>query len=162
MLELLTVLLQLLQSITGGVATSTTPVATPASTTAAVLRVIDGDTIDVRIGDTTERVRYLGIDTPEPYAGTAPECYATEASAANRALVANQTVTLVRDTENRDDYNRLLRYVYVGDTFVNAALVADGYATALPIAPNTRHAQQLYALERQAASSTVGLWQTCR
>jgi micrococcal nuclease len=132
-----------------------------ATTTASVVRVIDGDTIDVQLGDTVERVRYIGIDTPEPYAGTAPECFAQEASAANRALVAERVVTLVRDQEDRDDYNRLLRYVYVGDTFVNWELARTGYATALPIPPNTRFAGELYAATQAAQTEALGLWGAC-
>lgn len=162
MLEFLTLLLQLLQSVTGDVATTTAAAVPSATTTAAVVRVIDGDTIDVQWRGTVERVRYLGIDTPEPYAGSAAECYAAAASAANRKLVADKTVSLVRDTENRDAYNRLLRYVYVDDTFVNAALVQSGHATALPIKPNTRYAQRFYKLEQAAAAEAVGLWSACR
>ncbi len=93
--------------------------------TALVVDVIDGDTIDVRLGGDTYRVRYIGVNTPE----RDEPCY-FEATAANAVLVEGQTVTLVRDVSETDRYGRLLRYVYAGPVFVNAELVAQGYAEA--------------------------------
>ena len=133
-----------------------------ATSTATVVRVLDGDTVEVELGNRRERVRYIGIDTPEPYAGTAPECFASEASAANRELVANREVQLVADAEDRDDYNRLLRYVYVDGVFVNAELMRGGFATALPVKPNTRHASYFFDLETKAREEPRGLWSACR
>src|SRR5690242_16559960 len=70
-----------------------------------VVRVVDGDTIRVRLGDRTERVRYIGIDTPESVKpGTPVQCYAKRAAAANAALVAGRRVCLVGDVEHRDRY----------------------------------------------------------
>ncbi|HEX3053997.1 MAG TPA: thermonuclease family protein, partial [Aggregatilineaceae bacterium] len=86
--------------------------------TGKVVDIIDGDTIDVRISGEVYRVRYIGVNTPE----RDDDCYA-EATNANADLVEGQTVTLERDVSDTDQYGRLLRYVYVGDTFVNAALV---------------------------------------
>lgn len=129
---------------------------------ATVLRVVDGDTIDVLMAGKEERVRYIGIDTPEPYREERSECYAHEASEANTSLVADQTVTLVSDVENRDQYNRLLRYVYVDDLFVNESLVRSGYATVLPIKPNTTFAAKFAAAEIQAREDTLGLWLACK
>ncbi|HMA78739.1 MAG TPA: thermonuclease family protein [Candidatus Paceibacterota bacterium] len=157
MIELLiTWLLQLLLP-----PSTTEQVAQSATSTATVVRVIDGDTIDVRVGGVEERVRYIGIDTPEPYAGTAPECYAAEATAANRALTKSGVVTLVRDTENRDTYNRLLRYVYVDDTFVNEQLVERGFARPLPIPPNMRFASNISLAAQTAQRDARGLWGAC-
>jgi len=94
---------------------------------AQVTRVVDGDTIEVSIGGTLYRVRYIGIDTPETVAPDRPVgCYGPEASAANKALVEGKTVTLEKDVSDVDQYGRLLRYVYVGSTFVNAELVRQG------------------------------------
>ena len=100
---------------------------------AEVIRVIDGDTIEVTIDGKVEKVRYIGIDSPEPYSEEVPECFSKEASMANRNLVENKKVTLVPDLEDRDRYDRLLRYVYVGDVFVNKELVKDGFAEATNI-----------------------------
>jgi len=122
---------------------------------ASVIRVIDGDTIDVRLGGETYRVRYIGIDTPE----RDEQCY-SEATAANTALVQGQTVALVRDVSHTDVHGRLLRYVYVGEVFVNAELVADGYAESRAYPPDT--AQQRYrdSLERAAKSAGRGCYPT--
>ena len=108
------------------------------SPTARVLRVVDGDTILVAVGGRQERVRYIGVDTPEtvkPH--TRVQCFGKRASAANHRLVDGREVRLVADAEARDRYGRLLAYVYrAGDgLFVNEALVRGGYATTLTIAP---------------------------
>jgi micrococcal nuclease len=129
-----------------------------------VVRVVDGDTIRVRLGDRTERVRYIGVDTPESVKpGTPVQCYAKRAAAANAALVAGQRVRLVGDVEHRDRYGRLLAYVYrAGDgAFVNALLVRDGYARTLTIAPNVAHAAEFARLARTAREAGRGLWRAC-
>ncbi len=123
----------------------------PAGDSARVVRVIDGDTIDVNLGGTEYRVRYVGMNTPE----RDEVCY-REAVDANRRLVEGQTVTLVRDTSNTDRYDRLLRYIYVGNTFVNQALVEQGYAEAVRYDPDDQEWQNFVALERQAASANLG------
>jgi micrococcal nuclease len=129
-----------------------------------VVRVVDGDTIRVRLGDRTERVRYIGIDTPESVKpGTPVQCYAKRAAAANAALVAGRRVRLVGDVEHRDRYGRLLAYVYRDDdgAFVNAALVRDGYARTLTIPPNVEHAAEFARLARTAREGGRGLWRAC-
>src|SRR6266545_2629371 len=121
-----------------------------------VVRVVDGDTIRVRVGDRTERVRYIGVDTPESVKpGTPVQCYAKRAAAANAALVAGQRVRLVGDVEHRDRYGRLLAYVYrePDGAFVNALLVRDGYARTMMIAPNVAHARQFSQLAWAARES---------
>jgi micrococcal nuclease len=131
---------------------------------AQVLRVVDGDTIRVRLDGRTERVRYIGIDTPESVKpGTAVQCFAKRASAANAALVAGRSVRLVTDVEQRDRYGRLLAYVYrePDGAFVNARLVRDGYARTLTIAPNVAHARELADLARAARRAHRGLWNAC-
>jgi micrococcal nuclease len=131
---------------------------------AQVLRVVDGDTIRVRLDGRTERVRYIGVDTPESVKpGTAVQCFAKRAAAANAALVTGRSVRLVGDVEQRDRYGRLLAYVYrePDGAFVNARLVRDGYARTLTIAPNVAHARQLSQLARAARESGRGLWAAC-
>jgi micrococcal nuclease len=137
--------------------------------TARVLRVIDGDTIEVSVGGTEEDVRYIGVDTPETVKPGAPvDCYGPQASAANHRLVEGRTVRLVFDRERRDAYGRLLAYVYAragGEAgkplFVNAALVRGGYARTLEIAPNTAHAPELRRLEARSGRAGRGLWGAC-
>jgi micrococcal nuclease len=129
-----------------------------------VVRVVDGDTIRVRIGSRVERVRYIGIDTPESVKpGTPVQCFAEAAHALNARLVAGRRVRLVSDAEARDRYGRLLAYVYrEGDgLFVNAELVRRGYAQTLTIPPNVRHAARLAALAQRARAAGAGLWSAC-
>jgi micrococcal nuclease len=130
-----------------------------------VTRVVDGDTIHVRLGGREETVRYIGMDTPETVKPNTPvQCFGRAASAANHRLVAGARVELRLDAEPRDRYGRLLAYVYRrGDgLFVNGALVRDGFATILTILPNVSHAADLRALERRARAGRRGLWATCR
>lgn len=137
------------------------PVSPLATTTAQVVRVVDGDTIIVRLAGQEEYVRYIGIDTPEFYRDATPECYAAEAARANASLVADQRISLVRDTEDRDGYGRLLRYVYTDSVFVNETLVRNGYARVMPIAPNTNLRDDLYAASLEAQTADRGLWSAC-
>lgn len=121
--------------------------------TARVIRVIDGDTIDVQMNGQTVRIRYLGINTTELRGG---EPCSSEGRQANAALVDGQTVTLVPDEDPQDRYGRELRYVYVGNTFVNAELVRQGWAEAAMYEPNDAHWQELIALEQEAARAGRG------
>ncbi len=133
------------------------------TSTAYVTNVIDGDTIDVRLEgqSNTIRVRYIGIDTPEPYATKIPECGSAEATNRNIELVSGQTVSLVPGLDPYDKYNRLLAYVYVGNVFVNESLVTDGYATVLMMAPNTMYKEQFSDAYYNAYTSKRGIWATC-
>lgn len=121
--------------------------------TAVVTRVIDGDTIVIGTG---QRVRYIGIDTPETYPVKEP--YGMEAWQANRQLVAGKRVRLERDISETDRYGRLLRYVYVDDTLVNAELVRLGLAVARAYPPDTRHQELLEQLEGEARLAGRGMW----
>ncbi len=127
-----------------------------------VVSVVDGDTIRVRLDGEVTTVRYIGIDTPEPYRDAAPACYSSEASARNRELVADREVRLVPDIENKDKYDRLLRYVYVDDMLVNEQLVSEGYATTMTIKPNTQFQTRFAAAQVDARSAGRGLWTACQ
>ncbi len=133
---------------------------------ARVVRVVDGDTIAVRLGDgETEKVRYIGMDTPESVKpGTPVECFAKAASEYNAQLVAGRAVRLVADVEARDRYGRALAYVYrePDGLLVNAELVRGGFARTLTIPPNVRFAGRFAALARAAREAGRGLWSTCR
>lgn len=121
-----------------------------------VTRVIDGDTIVLANND---RVRYIGINTPEIHHPTKEvEWMGNEAKEFNEGLVGARWVTLEFDIEERDRYGRLLAYVYVGDTFVNAELVRRGFAQVYTVPPNVRYADDLLRLEREARASHAGLW----
>jgi micrococcal nuclease len=121
-----------------------------------VKRVIDGDTIELENG---EKVRYIGIDTPETVHPSKPiQYYGKEASEANRSLVEGKEVRLEFDVQQRDKYGRLLAYVYVGDIFVNAWLVENGYAQILTIPPNVKYQDKFLELQRKAREEGRGLW----
>jgi micrococcal nuclease len=130
-----------------------------------VTRVVDGDTVHVRVGARDETVRYIGMDTPETVKPHTPvQCFGQAASAANRRLVAGARVDLRLDAEARDRYGRVLAYVYRhrDGLFVNAALVRGGFATILTIPPNVSHAADLRGLQRDARARRRGLWGACR
>ena len=132
------------------------------SARADVVRVIDGDTIVVRLGDREDDVRYIGIDTPETVKpGTPVQCFGPRAHDFNERIVAGREVRLVFDRERRDVYGRLLAYVYVGDRFVNAELVRRGYARTLTIPPNDSHAGLFHRLAAAAGRAGRGLWGRC-
>ncbi|WP_299030169.1 thermonuclease family protein [uncultured Thermanaerothrix sp.] len=131
----------------------------PAHTTreqAKVIKVIDGDTIEVEINGTPYKVRYIGIDTPE--STTRVEYFGKEAAARNQALVDGQQVILIKDVSETDRYNRLLRYVLVGEVFVNYELVRGGYANTLRYPPDVACADIFREAERQAREERLGLW----
>jgi micrococcal nuclease len=132
---------------------------------ATVVAVVDGDTVDLAFGDDDERVRLIGIDTPETKRPDAPvECYGPEATAfTERLLPAGTAVRVERDVENRDAYGRLLGYVYRAEDgiFVNYELVRQGYATPLAIEPNVAHAELFVDAARAAEGADAGLWAEC-
>ena len=137
-----------------------TPDAAPS--TGVVERVVDGDTVDVVLGDRHERVRLIGIDTPEVYVAEGPpECYGPEASAFTKQLLPEGTeVRLERDVVGRDDYGRLLAYVYlaVDGRMANEMIVAAGVAQPLTIPPNSTFAARFVAAARDADAAWIGLW----
>lgn len=134
----------------------------PASAYALVTRVVDGDTIEARIGGRVEDVRYIGVDTPETVKPDTPvQCFGPRASAFNHHLVERRRVRLDFGVERRDIYGRLLAYVHLGDRFVNATLVRRGLARSLTIPPNDRFAARFRRLELRAARAGRGLWGAC-
>lgn len=131
----------------------------PGRVQARVVRAIDGDTVELETG---ERVRYLGVDTPESEANanlSSPQFYGPEAAAFNRELVEGRTVWLEADTTETDSYDRLLRWVFLDDgQFVQAELVRNGYAFVNIIGPDNRYADLLRDLERTARAERRGVW----
>jgi len=115
-----------------------------------VARVIDGDTIELEGG---QKVRYIGIDTPEKNV-----CYYTEATGKNKDLVEGKEVFLEKDVSETDRYGRLLRYVWKGDTFVNERLVSEGYAKASTYPPDVKHQELFTNAEKSAREANRGLW----
>ncbi len=124
-----------------------------------VIRIIDGDTIELADGRT---LRYIGIDTPEtrhPQKGV--ECYGKEATEFNRWLVEGKSVRLEKDVSETDRYGRLLRYVWVGDIFVNQELVQQGYAHSSSYPPDISKQSEFLTAEQLARQTKLGLWNAC-
>lgn len=123
---------------------------------AHVTRVVDGDTFEIETG---EKVRLIGVDTPETVdPRRAVGCYGKEAWAFTKALLLNNDVRLVKDVSETDVFGRLLRYAYLGDQFVNKTLVAEGYAHAKTYPPDISRQEELRAAERSALFEKKGLW----
>ena len=131
-----------------------------------IAHVIDGDTVDIDIKGRTERVRLIGVNTPETKHPTKPiECFGPEASAyLTQLLPKGTTVRIERDVEARDRYGRMLLYLYLGsnDLFINLDLSARGYGTPMSIEPNTFHRNDFVRAAAQAEAANVGLWKACR
>jgi len=132
---------------------------------ATVERVVDGDTIIVHVDGRRERVRFIGMDTPESVKPNTPvQCFAIAASNRTKALLPPGTsVRLVRDVEQRDKYKRLLAYVYRAkdNLFVNLSLVRDGYAQPYTFPPNVAHTNEFVAAAADARNAGRGLWSAC-
>lgn len=130
---------------------------------ATVLRVIDGDTIQVSLHGQTETVRLIGIDTPETKHPDEPiQCYGPEAEAFTRSLLPpGSAVALELDAQERDKYGRLLTYVWLDDHMVNEVLVAQGYAQTMTVPPNVRYSDRFLAAELLARAEGRGLWGAC-
>ena len=137
----------------------------PQGANARVVKVIDGDTVDVSIDGKVERVRLIGIDTPETKKPNTPiECYGPEASERIAFLLPVGTpVILQRDTEARDHYGRLLGYIFrfSDNLFVNGDLMKGGFARPLAIAPNTTYSKEFSSLATDAQAAKLGLWGAC-
>jgi micrococcal nuclease len=132
---------------------------------ATMIAVVDGDTIDVNIGGHRERVRLIGIDTPETKKPNTPvQCYGPEATRFTKSLLpADEPLHLERDVVARDDFGRMLAYVYLaGDgQFINLTIIRSGYARPLTIPPNVAHADEFVAASRAAQGDNIGLWAGC-
>jgi micrococcal nuclease len=130
-----------------------------------VVHPVDGDTVDVRLGQVEERVRLIGIDTPESVAHDRPvECFGPEAKARLAELLPEGTeVRLERDVEARDRFDRLLAYVHrtADDAFVNLVLVQEGYAESRRYEPNVARQADLDRAEDAARAAGRGLWPVC-
>ena len=143
-----------------------TPKISQPESKAHVLRVIDGDTVELTGGT---KVRYIGIDTPELHHPKIPvQCFGREAMEKNRELVEGRDVILKKDISETDKYGRLLRYVYLLNessregTFVNDFLVRQGYGVVDTFPPDVAHAQDFLAAQKEARENNRGLWAKCQ
>jgi micrococcal nuclease len=122
-----------------------------------VLQAIDGDTAVLINGD---RIRYIGIDTPEEFDARKPvQCFAKEAAVRNKELVDGKTIIFYKDVNQYDNYGRWLGFIYLEDgTFVNEKLVREGYAFAYPYPPDISKSEIFKTAEAYARENKLGLW----
>jgi len=126
---------------------------------ALVTNVVDGDTIEVNVQGKVYKLRYTGIDAPEPNSvDTYTRNIALSSASKNRALVSGREVELKKDISETDKYGRLLRYVYIDELFVNAELVRLGYAQASPYPPDTKYQELFNTLQSEAKAFNRGIW----
>jgi len=128
-------------------------------TTCPVTRVVDGDTIEVTLTGQKEKVRLIGVDTPEtvhPTKGEEP--YGKEASDYTMSRLDGQAVNLEFDVQERDQYGRLLAYVWLGSELFNETLVKEGYAQIATFPPNVKYIDRFRAAQEQAREQNRGLW----
>ena len=162
----------LLGACGGGAVPAPSPPTTGAvEANATVDHIVDGDTIDVVVDGVEERVRLIGIDTPEiahAASGSRPEqvaeCFGDEAKSYTASLLAvGAPVRLERDVVARDDYGRLLAYVYRASdgVLVNYEIIRHGYAQPLTIPPNVAFSDVMVDAARQAEHDDTGLWSAC-
>jgi micrococcal nuclease len=136
-------------------------------TQATVRKVVDGDTIELEDG---QKVRYIGMDTPETkHPKKSVQCYGREASAKNKELVEGKQILMEKDVSETDRYGRLLRYIYLPNPkasdeaiFVNEYLVEQGYARLLTYPPDIKYNEILQAAEKTARKQNKGLWSSCK
>jgi len=118
-----------------------------------VEKVVDGDTVITPLGT----IRYIGVDAPEKNA-----CGGEEATKKNQELVEGKKVVLEKDIEDKDPYNRLLRYLYLPDgKMVNEILIREGFAKAMAVPPNTRYYSRFKKAEELAREEKKGIWKNC-
>ncbi len=122
----------------------------PFSEQSGVKAVIDGDTIELRNG---ERVRYIGIDTPEK-----DQAFYKEATKVNRELLKKGKLRLEYDADKQDNWGRTLAYIWIDSMMVNAELIKQGLASVYMISPNFKHKEELVTYQKQARMKRLGIW----
>jgi len=137
---------------------SPTPTPDPNVTMVKVVNVVDGDTFKIESGET---VRLIGIDTSETVHPSKPvQCYGKEASLKTQELIEGKEIKLEKDVSEKDKYGRLLRYVYVGDVFVNEYLVREGYAMSSSYPSDVKYQAKFVEAQEKAQEENKGLWNT--
>ncbi len=126
-----------------------------------VTRVVDGDTIVVTTPGSTEKVRLIGVDTPETVDPRKPvQCFGKDASDFTKSLLTGKSVRLERDPtqDDRDKYGRLLRYVFLGNININEKIIAEGYGHEYTYRAPYKYQTEFKTAERLARESKRGLW----
>ena len=135
-------------------------ISVPEAKTYEVSRVVDGDTIIVVFEGKEERLRLIGLDAPESVHSD-PERnvpYGSISAEFTREQLEGRKVTLEFDLQERDQYGRLLAYVYLDDELFNELLIREGHAKAGTYPPNLKYNELLHEAEEQAREEALGLW----
>ncbi|MFD0697187.1 thermonuclease family protein [Paenibacillus sp. GCM10027628] len=149
--------LLLLVMVTAGCSSQST--ATPGRESAKVERIVDGDTLEVTLNGKKEKVRLIGVDTPETKKPNTPVMfYGKEASEYTTKRLLKQTIELEFDVEKQDPYKRLLAYVWIGDELFNRTLVQEGYARMATFPPNVKYVDSFKKDQEDARNKKKGLW----
>ena len=127
----------------------------PQSQTVRIFRVIDGDTV---VTENNQKIRLIGIDTPEVTANNPKKCLGDSATAKMKELVEGKDVILEKDISDTDIYGRLLMYVWVDNKMVNETLVQEGFAQVDPVQPDTKYKQRFSDAQTQAKNQKLGIW----
>lgn len=125
-----------------------------------VVRVVDGDTIIIDYNGTEERVRLIGVDTPESVHPDKEKNtkFGTTASNFSKELLTDKYVKIELDVQERDQYRRILAYVYLDDVMVNKILLQEGYAKVATYPPNVKYVDDFTAIQEEARNTKKGLW----
>lgn len=149
------------QTLNSGLLTNqTTNIESQQEDSCPVVRVVDGDTIIVDIDGAEERIRMIGIDTPEsvhPDESKNIE-YGKIASDFTKEQLENKSVTLEYDVQERDKYGRILAYVYLDGKMYNKTLLEEGHAKVSTYPPNVKYVDEFTALQEQAREDKKGIW----
>ncbi|MGO4271172.1 thermonuclease family protein [Paenibacillus sp. TAF58] len=140
-------------------ACGTKPAAAAGRERVKVERIVDGDTLEVTIKGKKEKVRLIGVDTPETKKPNTPVMfYGKEASAYTKKRLEKETVELEFDVDKKDQYDRLLAYVWVGEELFNRTLVQEGYARIATYPPNIKYVDAFKKDQETARNKKKGLW----
>lgn len=127
--------------------------------TVLVTRVVDGDTIEI---EGKQKIRYIGVNSPELHDPRRPiECFGQTAADENKRLVEGKEIFIQRDVSEVDKFKRLLRYVWVGEIFINDYLVRQGFAQVSTFPPDVKYQQQFLEAQKEAQENKRGLWSKC-
>lgn len=142
-----------------GCSSSSKPSGAPGRESAKVIRAVDGDTLEVTLNGAKQKVRLIGIDTPETKKPNTPVMYyGKEASDYTKKRLEGKTVELEWDVDRKDQYDRLLAYVWIGDEMFNRTLVQEGYARIATFPPNVKYVDLFKKDQEDARAKGKGLW----
>jgi micrococcal nuclease len=126
---------------------------------AKVVKIVDGDTFEVEIGGKKEKIRLIGVDTPETKKPNTPIMYyGKEASDYTKKRLDQKTIELEWDVDKYDQYKRMLAYVWIGDELFNRTLVQEGYARIATFPPNVKYVELFKKDQEDARKKEKGLW----